>query len=998
VALQDFKVTVVSGSITDAAPTVVTPVSGSVYTVTISTGSGTLDGHLRLDEIYNPSNPPISDGSGNTLNSSFTTGEVYDVEKPPAVQSIALVGSNPTNATSLPFTVTFSEPVTGVEVADFAAVTTGTINNPMVASVTAVSGSGGSAWTVTVTTGVSGDGTVGLNIPAQQATTIQDLSGNALPSTGFTGDVYTIDQPPTVNSITRADPNPQLPGATLHYTVTFSKDVQPNTVNTNDFGLTTTGGISNPSIVQVSEVSASVYTVTVSSGSGEGTARLDVLTTATIQDTLGTSMAPTGFTGGQSYTLDQPPTVNSIVTAAHNPTNAFSLPFTVKFSKPVTLGAHPTADFVVTAGGGASGQVTSVSGNGSVYTVTVTAGSGDGTIRLDVAVNNTIQDLAGNPMSGGFFGGQSYTVDHTPPTVVSMDTGSPSPSSSAINSVTITFSEAVQGVTLADLQLLQGSSSTNLLTGSQATLTPSNGGITWTLGNLGALTNPAHRAVSFTLTLSPAGITDLAGNPLGSGSTTPPFVVADAALNLNLQQHTVSLQGTQSNDTFLFTAGTSLVATLNGITYTIDPTVANNVQFFGMGGSDTATLVGTGTGETANLGPTTGTLSSNNSAYAVTVFFSPMSGALDVLKVQGGPSEVAYLNGNGAVGNNTFVATPTTSYMTTPASSTSPGYWDQVYGFGAVVATSTGQGNNRATLYDATGGNLFSAQPTTAQLTGSGLWEQANGFQVVIASSAGKGNDRAYLSGGGTFVGAPTYAYLNSGNSWNQASNFDVVIASGATSGDRATFLDSGSAGNDAFIATPGSTYMSGSTSKPYWNQVYNFRVVIATDSGPGNARAYLYGSALNDTFVGTPATSYLSTANGYWEQTYGFKVVLAVGGGGNDSAQLSDSAGNNTFVGQVGNSYMSGNGFWNQVFGFATVMAVASAGSNDVATLYGSLGNDAFVGQGPTAYLSAAGSLNWTTGFKSVTAVSNGGTDVADLTSLDFIFSEVGNWINHQH
>ncbi|MBV5345584.1 MAG: hypothetical protein JZU63_08705, partial [Rhodoferax sp.] len=59
-------------------------------------------------------------------------------------------------------------------------------------------------------------------------------------------------------------------------------------------------------------------------------------------------------------------------------------------------------------------------GSGSVYTVSVNTGAGDGTLRLDVSASATITDLSGNPLTGlPFTSGASYTIDKTVPNVVS---------------------------------------------------------------------------------------------------------------------------------------------------------------------------------------------------------------------------------------------------------------------------------------------------------------------------------------------------------------------------------------------------------------------------------------------------------------------------------------------------------------------------------------------------------------------------------------------------
>jgi hypothetical protein len=454
-------------------------------------------------------------------------------------------------------------------------------------------------------------------------------------------------------------------------------------------------------------------------------------------------------------------------------------------------------------------------------------------------------------------------------------------------------------------------------------------------------------------------------------------ITDDPALTRSGQ--TLTISGTAGNDSFTFTDGAVRYAlTLNGVALAADVASVNTLVFVGNGGSDTASLLGSGSSETATLAPGSGQL--KGSGYTARV------SGVSVLSIQGGPGAVAYFSDS--PGNDTFIALPGNSYLS------GPGFWEQALGFGAVVAGSSG-GSDRATLYGVAGAN-FLGTPTNSQLSGPGLWEQASGFAVVIASAGPGGNQKATLygsAGNDTLTGTPSTVSLSGSGYWEQASGYAVVFAVGSGGTDSATLYDS--PGDDTFSATPGSSYLSGSG---YWNQVYGFGVVIASDSGQGNDRAYLYGSAGNDTFAGTPSSSYLS-GSGYWEQTYGFKVVLAVGQGGSDVAQLYDSAGNDTFVGTPTNSYLSGSGFWNQVFGFASVFAVANAGGTDTATLYDSPGNDSFVGQGPVAYLSGAGYLNWTTGFHSVTAVSSsGGSDTADLYTLDYLFAEIGPWLNHQH
>jgi len=111
------------------------------------------------------------------------------------------------------------------------------------------------------------------------------------------------------------------------------------------------------------------------------------------------------------------PAVSSIVRAGPNPTVAASVDYTVTFSQSVT--GVDVADFALTTTGTIAGaSVTGVSGSGTTYTVTVNTGAGAGTIRLDVADNDTIVNGTFLPLgdtglsNGNFTTGEAYTIDH----------------------------------------------------------------------------------------------------------------------------------------------------------------------------------------------------------------------------------------------------------------------------------------------------------------------------------------------------------------------------------------------------------------------------------------------------------------------------------------------------------------------------------------------------------------------------------------------------------
>jgi 2',3'-cyclic-nucleotide 2'-phosphodiesterase/3'-nucleotidase/5'-nucleotidase len=113
-------------------------------------------------------------------------GRLQFVANPTIGITITRVDPNPTNAASVKYNVTFTEPVTDVAAADFVLTTAGLTGT----SVTNVTGFGMN-YEVTVNTG-NGNGSLRLDVGG--AATIFDMVGNALPG-GFTGgEVYLISK------------------------------------------------------------------------------------------------------------------------------------------------------------------------------------------------------------------------------------------------------------------------------------------------------------------------------------------------------------------------------------------------------------------------------------------------------------------------------------------------------------------------------------------------------------------------------------------------------------------------------------------------------------------------------------------------------------------------------------------------------------------------------------------------------------------------------------
>jgi hypothetical protein len=142
--------------ITGVTPTSST--STSTWTVTASTGSGS--GTLGLN-MTNSTNVQDADLQG-VANVPFTKGAVYTIDRTaPALESISRSDASPTALSSVSWTVTFSEPVSGVSKANFLLKASG-LSGTQITQVSQAGGTG-TVWTVTALTG-SGNGTLQLNM------------------------------------------------------------------------------------------------------------------------------------------------------------------------------------------------------------------------------------------------------------------------------------------------------------------------------------------------------------------------------------------------------------------------------------------------------------------------------------------------------------------------------------------------------------------------------------------------------------------------------------------------------------------------------------------------------------------------------------------------------------------------------------------------------------------------------------------------------------------
>jgi hypothetical protein len=424
--------------------------SGTTYTVDITpAGQGVVSVNLAAGMV--------TDAAGNGNTPATEISRTFDNVVPTV--TLTTTATEPTGATSIPVTITFSEPVTGFDVADI------TVTN---ANLGALSGSE-TTYTINITP--LAQGIVTVNVSAGVA---QDAAGNDNTAATQLSRTYNNPSPTVIIASTAGNPTNIFP---IPVTVTFSAGVTGFVVGDITINNGTASDFSG---------SGTTYTFNVNP-SGQGVVTVDIASgVATDGDGNGNIAAPT-FT--RTYD-SQSPTVN-ISSTTGNLTNASPIPVTITFNETVT--GFDEGDITV-----ANGTIVGFGGNGTTYTADITP-SGQGTVTVDIAAG-IAQDAAGN---GNTIATQfTRTYDETAPSVA-VTSIIPDPTNLKPIPLRIVFSEEVTGFTLSDIKV-GNCTATNLQTTDN---------ITWT-ADISANGNGAFSVEIY------AGVAqDLAGN----GNTASPY-------------------------------------------------------------------------------------------------------------------------------------------------------------------------------------------------------------------------------------------------------------------------------------------------------------------------------------------------------------------------------------------------------------------------------------------------------------------------------------------
>ncbi|MEL6559677.1 MAG: Ig-like domain-containing protein [Bacteroidota bacterium] len=399
--------------------------NGDGFTVTFSSSNtavatvSRLSSNLVISEGTEAGTTDISltanDGDGGVTTDVFTLTVIIPDTESPTV-TVSTTANNPTNAGSIPFTITFSEEVTDF-IADDISITNATVadfstTDNIVYQFNAIA---------------AGEGKITVTIPERVA---EDLAGND----NVASDEVSITVDQTRPSVTTATTTTSPTNATsIAFTITFSEAV--NGFVAGDISLDN-GNVSN-----FSTSDNTVFTFTATSIAA-GSLTMGVNSSVATDD-AGNANTSSIF---RIFTIDRTGPTAVISSTEDSPTNATTVPITVTFSERVS--GLTTSDVSVT-----NATISGISTtDNTVFTFNVFP-IDEGTVNVSIP-DNVTTDLAGNNNVAS--NQLSLLIDQTQPTVV-LSTAVSSPTNADMIAVTATFSEEMSGFVVGDISVSNGS-------------------------------------------------------------------------------------------------------------------------------------------------------------------------------------------------------------------------------------------------------------------------------------------------------------------------------------------------------------------------------------------------------------------------------------------------------------------------------------------------------------------------------------------------------------
>ncbi|WMR31039.1 Ig-like domain-containing protein [Metapseudomonas otitidis] len=485
-------------------------------------GLSTSDGGLTWTATFTPSaniadatnvitldNTGVMDQAGN-IGSGTTDSVNYAIDTQRPMGTIVVSDTVLKAGQTTTVTITFNEAVTGLTTADFS-VANGTLSGLS-------SNDGGITWTATLTPSNNINDTT--NLITLDNTGYTDVAGNAGSGTTDSNN-YAIDtQRPTATIVVTDTALKAGQGTTV--TITFSEAVT---------GLTTADfSVANGSLSGLSSADGGITWTATLTPSANVTDPTNLITLDNTGYTDAAGNTGTGTTDSNNYAIDsRAPAVTSVGVPANGTyLTGNTLDFTVNFDEAVTVdttGGMPRLAITLDTGGTVYANYLSGSGGTAlVFRLTVASGQQDSNgiaVGASLDANGaTLRDAAGNnaqTVLNNVGSTAGVLVDAAAPQVTNIAIDGTSPTRDTTLSFTVTFSENVSGVDLADFALAtSGSASGTLLSLVQVdarTYRVTVSGVTGQ-GTLG-----------LSLAAAGSGITDTVGNAMTNNFATVGYVL-----------------------------------------------------------------------------------------------------------------------------------------------------------------------------------------------------------------------------------------------------------------------------------------------------------------------------------------------------------------------------------------------------------------------------------------------------------------------------------------
>lgn len=420
---------------------------------------------LEISATGSQSNDAIVLFSYGTLSGTFSTVTgipsgyklIYDYDNGSSANHIALVentppgiteglrttAQSPTNDNSLVFTITFNEPVFGLnDISDLKAASDMAADFDFVSGDVDIEHVDNQTYTITFN-GVGGDGKFRFQIRGGQ---VADALGNLLGIFPTSPGLLFIDNTAPQCTIERNSSMTSPSNATsVVFDIRFTEEVVD--VDSEDFMISFPGGSHGAATW---DEAAGTLTVPVT---GTGTLTVSLDTGLDISDLAGNALDASNGTSASVDIDPTAPTLESIQLAEgiSDPTNLDTVTFEIEFSEPVSGVDSDGSDFTITYDGGSHG-ITAVNSVGNdKYSLSIEEVDGDGLLSVKLSSGASILDLAGNLIDASSLEA-SIRMDDVPPeaTSISPVAGTSNPTNASTIKYDVTFSEDVTGFDVAD--------------------------------------------------------------------------------------------------------------------------------------------------------------------------------------------------------------------------------------------------------------------------------------------------------------------------------------------------------------------------------------------------------------------------------------------------------------------------------------------------------------------------------------------------------------------